>query len=319
MTYQKHFKVVSFGDLVVDIVVGVSHFPIEHSAHQMTRFVTLEPGGSGNFLIAGAHLGLNMSALGTIGSDDFSTRMLDILNEKNIDTTTIVRQDDGTTTTVLVLADTSGRHVFLGNRGTGPELPLSETWRASLSAADAVQTWGYTLQEDRLTQAMLDGMTCARQHGCRVFFDPGPQSADARPEHRQSALENCDVVLLTADEIPHLLADAYKIEHARKLLDVGPSLICVKRGAGGCIIFTEKEIAEHPGFPVKVCDTSAAGDSFDAAFIYAYLQQWSLQQIAAFANAMGAAKVRKFGTGRQVPTSDEVRQVLEEFSVSVPF
>lgn len=196
MTYQKHFKVVSFGDLVVDIVVGVSHFPIEPSAHQMARFVTLEPGGSGNFLIAGAHLGLNMSALGTVGSDDFSTRMLDILNEKNINTTTIVRQVDGTTTTVLVLADTSGRHVFLGNRGTGPELPLSETWRASLSAA---------------------------------------------------------------------------------------------------------------------------GDSFDAAFIYAYIQQWPLRQIAAFANAMGAAKVRKIGTGRQVPTSGEVRQVLEEFSVSVPF
>ena len=161
MTYQKHFKVVSFGDLVVDIVVGVSHFPIEPSAHQMARFVTLEPGGSGNFLIAGAHLGLNMSALGTVGSDDFGTRMLDILKEK--------------------------------------------------------------------------------------------------------------------------------------------------------------EIAEHPGFPVKVCDTSAAGDSFDAAFIYAYIQQWPLRQITAFANAMGAAKVRKFGTGRQVPTSDEVRQVLEEFSVSVPF
>jgi sugar/nucleoside kinase (ribokinase family) len=52
-----------------------------------------------------------------------------------------------------------------------------------------------------------------------------------------------------------------------------------------------------------VRDTAAAGDSFDAAFIYAYLRGWPLSDIAAFANAMGAAKVQKLGSGSSVPTA----------------
>jgi len=68
-----------------------------------------------------------------------------------------------------------------------------------------------------------------------------------------------------------------------------------------------------------VRDTSAAGDSFDAAFIYAYLRGWSLADVAAFANAVGAAKVQKIGSGTQVPTADEVRAVLKKYGVPLDF
>ena len=33
----------------------------------------------------------------------------------------------------------------------------------------------------------------------------------------------------------------------------------------------------------------------------------------------GAAKVQKFGSGRQVPTADELRKVLRDFYVDVAF
>jgi ribokinase len=316
---QQSLKVISIGDLVVDIIAGISQFPIRASEHQLARKITLEPGGAGNFLIAGAHLGLNMAALGVVGDDLFGAAMLDILSDKDIDVKGVIQQKDGTTTTVLVLSDLSGRHVFLGEYGVGSEISISEHWRESLGTANAVQTWGYTFQESRLSNAMLDSMAYARQEGCRVYFDPGPYSGDALPEQIQTALKNSDVVLLTEEEIPHLIEDSRDVESARKILDYGPILVCVKRGPEGCIIFTEEEALEHPGFPVQVRDTSAAGDSFNAAFLYAHLNGWSLRQIAAFANAMGAAKVRKFGTGRQVPTSNEVRLVLEEFGEDLPF
>lgn len=319
MTPQKSFQVVSIGDLVVDIIVRGSQFPIEPSAHQVVKQIALEPGGAGNFLIAGSHLGLSMSGLGVLGEDHFGSALLDILDKKNIDTTGVVCPKDSTTTTVVVLANESGKHVFLGKYGASSEISLSESWRASLRDADAVQGWGYTLREERLTKALLDGMAYAHQHGSLVFFDPGPQAAEAEPEHCQTALENSDVILLTEDEIPHLLPGAQKNESARELINFGPSLVCVKRGPDGCIIFTENQVIEHPGFPVQVCDTSAAGDSFDAAFIYAHLHGWPLPHIAAFANAMGAAKVKKFGTGRQVPTSGEVRQILKEFDVGLAY
>jgi ribokinase len=107
------------------------------------------------------------------------------------------------------------------------------------------------------------------------------------------------------------------LQAALGLLSRGPELVCVKRGGNGCVLFGAVEQVEHPGFAVEVRDTAAAGDSFDAALIYAYLHGWRLGEMAAFANAMGAAKVRKVGSGSQVPTAVEVQAVLDQFSVGL--
>ncbi len=349
MPTSSPFHILSIGDFVIDILVGVNQFPIYPASHQIVNNIDFEPGGAGNFLIAGSRLGLNMSALGAIGNDKFSQSMLNLLEQENIDISGIVRQEDGETTKVIVLADDSGKHVFLGHHGEGPVVSFSENWRTLIKNTDAFQAWGYALREERFTQAFLDSMVYAKELNVPVFLDPGPHFGDATLEQRSTAVKNADVILLTEDEIPSMPIDAKadaleppilgesvgKIppmieglggrQHksyatdAKKLLELGPSMVCVKLGAQGCEIFTKNDTAKHPGFPVTVRDTSAAGDSFDAAFIYAYLHKWTLPQIAAFANAMGAAKVKKYGTGRQVPTADEIRQILEEFEVDIKF
>lgn len=319
MSTSPPFHILSIGDFVIDILVGVNQFPIHSASHQIVNNIDFEPGGAGNFLIAGSRLGLNMSALGAIGNDKFSQSMLNLLEQENIDISGIVRQEDGETTKVIVLADDSGKHVFLGHHGEGPVVSFPENWRTLIKNTDAFQAWGYALREERFTQAFLDSMVYAKELNVPVFLDPGPHFGDATLEQRSKAVKNADVILLTEDEIPSMPIDVKTATDAKKLLELGPSMVCVKLGAQGCEIFTKNDTAKHPGFPVTVRDTSAAGDSFDAAFIYAYLHKWALPQIAAFANAMGAAKVKKYGTGRQVPTADEIRQILEEFEVDIKF
>jgi len=57
-TKENHpgFTVISIGDLVADLVVTIPRLPVEANAHQLARHVRLEPGGAGNFLIAGRRL-----------------------------------------------------------------------------------------------------------------------------------------------------------------------------------------------------------------------------------------------------------------------
>jgi ribokinase len=117
---------------------------------------------------------------------------------------------------------------------------------------------------------------------------------------------------LTEEELPILAGGSDGLEAARSLLNAGPELVCVKRGRHGCMIISRDQVVEHEGYPVTVRDTAAAGDAFAAAFIYAYLKQWPLKDVAAFANAMGAAKVQKVGSGSSVPTAAEVQQVLDD-------
>ncbi len=43
-----------------------------------------------------------------------------------------------------------------------------------------------------------------------------------------------------------------------------------------------------------------------------------MAECAKLANAMGAAKVQKLGSGRSVPTLAEVRTVIGRFSIDLP-
>ena len=85
------------------------------------------------------------------------------------------------------------------------------------------------------------------------------------------------------------------------------------------MVLTPTGTVEHPGYPVPLVDSTGAGDCFAAAFVYAYLRQWSLPAVVAFANAMGAATVQKLGSGRQTPTRAEVSAVLRQYAVAIDF
>jgi len=88
-------------------------------------------------------------------------------------------------------------------------------------------------------------------------------------------------------------------------------LLVVKQGAKGCSVVTPQEVVDVPGFTVAARDLVGAGDCFNAAYIYGTLLGLSPTDAATLANATGAAKVMKLGTGRAVPTRAEVLAVLE--------
>lgn len=63
--------------------------------------------------------------------------------------------------------------------------------------------------------------------------------------------------------------------------------------------------------------SSGAGDAFNAAFIYGWLKDWALIEADMLANAVGANKVSKLGSGRRVPTRSEVSQFLSRKGINL--
>jgi fructokinase len=63
---------------------------------------------------------------------------------------------------------------------------------------------------------------------------------------------------------------------------------CVTLGARGCGVWSRGTYAEADGRRVEVVDTVGAGDGFAAAFLHGLSQRWPPDQIAEFANRIGA-------------------------------
>jgi fructokinase len=63
---------------------------------------------------------------------------------------------------------------------------------------------------------------------------------------------------------------------------------CVTLGARGCAMLLGEDYVEAPGFHVDVADPVGTGDAFAAAFIHGIVSNWSVADIASFANRVGA-------------------------------
>jgi len=304
--------IIAIGDLVADLIVSIPSLPVEAGQHQLADAIRLEPGGGANFLIAGARLGYPMAAIGALGADTWGQQVADLIQVEGVDLSGVTFE--GATTQVVVLVDQRGEHVFLGKYGQGGKMSLGLAEVGLIKKGTAIYCAGYSLNETRLVELTLEAMRLARRSGVPVFFDPGPQIAGAPAGLRQQVLPLIDTLLLTEEEIPLLTSGP-----VTDLIKTGPQTIVVKRGPKGCNIYTQADQAplEAPAYPVTVVDTAAAGDSFNAAFIVGALWGWSLPDCARLANAVGAAKVKKLGGGRNVPTLADVRDIIAEFQIGL--
>ncbi len=302
------FRVVCVGDLVADIVMEIPQLPIEAGQVVEASMAELEPGGGGNFLIAGARLGMSMAALGALGADPLGTAVARMLESEGVDVSNVAFGEGSTTTTVTVFIDNLGRHAFVGAYGAGPEVRFSSQWELVIANCHAIFLSGYSFLEGRMRRAAMDCLLSARKWARSIFFDPGP-SAKAIPEaHRAEILAAAQVLLLTEEEVALL-----GVQEPQDLLRAGPSLVVVKRGPLGCTLWSAQGRLDVPAIPAEVVDTSGAGDCFDAAFVYGYLQGRGLERAAVIANAMGAAMVSRRGTGRRAPTAQDVAGLLQKY------
>ena len=65
-----------------------------------------------------------------------------------------------------------------------------------------------------------------------------------------------------------------------------------------------------PAIPVDVVDTVGAGDTFDAGFVYGYLQGWSLDKALKLGIVCGSLSTCKSGGLEGQPTLEQAQPYL---------
>jgi len=117
------------------------------------------------------------------------------------------------------------------------------------------------------------------------------------------------VVLPSGSEAELLAGVTGPEEACRALLQLGPKVVALKRGADGCSIFTADGKIDVPAYPVEAVDPTGAGDCFDAGFVVGLLEGLPLEQVGRLANASGA-----LGATRKGPMEGAFpRPVVEKF------
>ncbi len=94
--------------------------------------------------------------------------------------------------------------------------------------------------------------------------------------------------------------------------NAGAGCAVIKTGKKGCYIKNEKEAFAIPGFSVECVDTTGAGDSFCAGFLYGLSEEKDLYTCGLYGNACGALAVRQVGACREKILRKDVEKLIEE-------
>jgi ribokinase len=298
-------------DLITDINMHIPSFPIHPgSVHRLT-YLDLGPGGSANIGIMGARFGIPVTCLGQIGDDIFGQVILDELEQEGIETSSILIKKGASTPMAGVIVDPQAEPAYLGiARGLDLDT-LPEKWAFIIQGAEALFADGWA-EHPGVPKTILVGFESAKAAGVPVFFDPGPGNPEIPEEWILEAIQLSDVLLVNDQEACRFAGQEDPDLAAKELLTMGPEMLVLKLGPDGNTIYAGEEVHHTPGIPVTAVDQTGAGDSVTGAIIYGWLHHLSIEQLGILANATGAAKVKKRGTGRNLPTMAEIRELLED-------
>ena len=226
-----------------------------------------------------------------LGDDSFSDAMCQQWNQEGLGIDRVQRLPGRLPGLYCIQTDAHGERKFLYWRNEAAvrdcfTTPAAEPILAALPGYDVVYFSGITLAvlgdvgRERLLQALIE----TRRRGAKVVFDNNYRprlwaSIEAARAAYRTVLAQVDMALLTEDDERALFgyADSEQVFAAYPGIDE----VVLKRGAQECLIRCNDERFAVPAVKVeKVVDTTAAGDSFSAAYLASRLKGGSPEQAA---------------------------------------
>lgn len=180
--------------------------------------------------------------------------------------------------------------------------------QAQMAAAEVIYLSGITLAilPPAEAEALIALMAEARAAGRLVAFDPNlrPRLWDCPERMRRTvtaAAQASSVILPSHEDEAAAFGDQSPAETAARYGAQSGAQVVVKNAAGPVVVWQGGAPSSHPtpALGVRPVDTTAAGDSFNAAYLAEYLRGAPLAQAVAAGQARAAATI--MGKGALVP------------------
>jgi len=301
------FDVLVAGEINPDLILSGNVVPEFGQVEKLVDGATLAIGSSSAIFACGAaRLGLKVAFIGVCGDDVFGRFMLDEMSKRQVDIENVIVSQNGSTGLSVILNQASDRAI-LTHPGLIAELKASDLSDNLLRDSKHLHVASYFLQT-KLQRELPNLFRRARGLGLSTSLDTNYDPSEKWIGFAE--LLSVTNVFLPNEREALSLSAAANVDEAASRLGSKVEALAIKLGAQGALGVHKGASVRVASIPVKVIDTVGAGDSFDAGFIYGYLNQWSLEKSLRLACVCGALSTQHAGGTDGQPTLTEAEKFL---------
>jgi len=296
-----HLDVLLAGCYTLDLIfTGLPDMPRLGSELFASGFDIL-PGGAFNTAYALNRLGIRIGWACDFGIDFASQFVLQAASEAGIDQSFFRIHEDSRRFVTAALSFPHDRAFVSYVEGYERAIPIDDVERSR-------PRWLMLPHLYHGPQA-LEALAAAHRGGSRVFMDcqsvevtlQGPGVADALSAVDAFAPNEPEALKLTGADTVESALD--------QLAGITP-LVVIKRGPRGAMAKEGGKTSQQPALAVEVVDTTAAGDCFNAGFLYGALKGMPLDTCLRIGNACGALATTKRGC-LGAPTPEQLAELVK--------
>lgn len=282
------------------------------------RFVQAFGGDSLNTAVYLARLGINTSYLTALGADAWSDAMVAQWQKEGVETHLVRRVPGRMPGLYIIQNDESGERRFSYWRDRSPAREVFDRDDQALAQSFLQYDWIYftgvslSLYGRDGRARLFDYLQRANDAGAWIVFDTNfrvagwPDRAEADAAFRK-AIEMADILFASHDDMTGVFGRS-----GEALFDIAP---CVEKvlklpDASARLVFRNRDEVVAPLPVKKIVDTTAAGDSFAAAYLAARIKGMSPLMATAAAHRLANVVVQH--PGAIIPRSKMPKKLFTE-------
>jgi sugar/nucleoside kinase (ribokinase family) len=306
---ERRFDVLAIGELNTDIV-----FTGLKSAPALNREIIAggfnKTMGSSTALCAAniSKLGLKTGFCGKVGDDEDGRYILNELRTRNINTD-FCKIDPEVKTGITLALNWNGDRALVTYLGAMNGFSLEDFDINIIKCARHIHVGSFFLQS-ALQKDLPAIFSRARECGTGTSLDAGWDDTENWDYGIRSVLPYTDIFFPNETEALNITGESSFMAAAGRLAELC-TVAVVKRGKNGaCCVSRGEAFSVNAIEDAPVLDTTGAGDSFNAGFIYGFLNKFSLDECLEYGNACGTLCVSVTGGANADLSPERVREMV---------
>lgn len=302
--------IISLGSINADFQVRAERWAEAGHDFLVTDFMRFGGGKAANVAYAARRLSAPVMLIGHVGDDDLAEQALNPLRQLPLDLPLVSRVRGMATGFVTIVVTPDGKKTMIAAHNANDVWTEKEAANAASAvakaAAGSILVVDCAISIDPVERAAR----AAAQRKFPIILDPSP--AERVPDRLFPLVEFVTPNPVEAQQLTGIAVQSIEdaLRAGRALISRGTKVALMKMPEGGCVIVTADSAIAIRTTPVKVIDTTGAGDVFAGALATALLERQSLLNAVRIGVAAAHVSVTRYGAQASYPDRTEIEEMV---------